>query len=86
MSVQAKGQQGPPNCHCISAVPAGIGRNTQALDKNIKWIAIILLMRSVYGQVTPVRQKLRLETALNAPLDLCDVKVQWTQYKINGLF
>lgn len=38
VSVQAKGQQGPPNCHCVSTVPAGIGRNTQAVDKNIQWI------------------------------------------------
>lgn len=66
VSVQDKGQQGPPNCHCVSTVPAGIGRNTQAVDKNIQWIAIILIMRSVYGQITLVRQKLRLETALNA--------------------
>lgn len=36
------------------------------LTKNIQWIAIILIMRSVYGQITLVRQKLRLETALNA--------------------
>lgn len=36
LSLQAKRQRGPPNCHCITAVPAERGRNTEVVDKEFK--------------------------------------------------
>lgn len=36
ISLQAKRQRGPPNCHCISAVPAGFGRNIKVVDTYFK--------------------------------------------------
>lgn len=42
VSLQAKRQWRPSNYHCISAVPAGFGRNTEVVDKNnTKGIVII---------------------------------------------
>lgn len=36
LSLKAKTQRGPPDCHCISAIPAELGKNTEIVIKKFK--------------------------------------------------